>query len=242
MAMKAIASAILRSLTQSIITWIQGGEPNFIGNLESYLRNELDFRAGQFLNNLAGVNLCGNIGVYLQLHLGGRPRGLSQQLGCTLTNIVDNVNHFFGDFRYGGWPAFLRVGLDPRANPFGAWIIAYDAKLQAEASIASKIHNEFIAGNGFLGLKKCEEITIDNPDDLKEVTIVDDETGEPTTITIPATRTECTATTPGKLVSDMLSKSVGIDLDSVVNAHEIEEAINAIFTALVGRMISGIFN
>ena len=60
----------------------------FVGNLTQTLRREADLAGGEFLNNLTGINLCGNIGAFLRITL--RTPGLSQQLGCSLTDIERN--------------------------------------------------------------------------------------------------------------------------------------------------------
>ena len=97
---REIASILIRVLTNSIIAWIQGdggGNVGFVGNFENEFRRQVDGRAGEFLNNLAGVNLCGNIGLYLQISLRTYP-GFRDYFSCTLTDIVDNVEDFFTDF------------------------------------------------------------------------------------------------------------------------------------------------
>ncbi|MBI2640852.1 MAG: hypothetical protein HYW91_03150 [Candidatus Sungbacteria bacterium] len=134
-AARIIIRALLQATTQQIVSWIQGNGGKNVGyvkNLEAALRHEADAAGGEFLNNLTGINLCGNIGAFLQITL--RTPGLRQRLECTVTDIVRNLDNFYRDFQQGGWPAFIRVSLEPQNNPYGAYMIALDAKISAEAS------------------------------------------------------------------------------------------------------------
>ncbi len=222
-----IANALVVSLIQAsantMINWINGQGAGFVPNLEQALRREADRVGGEFINQLSGVNLCGNIGSYLRFSL--RSPSLRQELECTATEIVENVEDFYRDFDRGGWPAFLKIAFEPQNNPYGAYFLAYDAKIAAESSALNARRAEFQIGRGFLGVRRsvqrCEDFT-------------DESTGTPSQIC----RTEYVTQTPGSLAADALSKASFLGLDKALLADEINEAITGVAMAFVNRFVT----
>lgn len=153
-AVRVVIRSMLQATTQQVVGWIQGGggkNVGFVANLDQALRQEADAAGGEFLNNLTGLNLCGNIGAFLNISL--RTPGLRQRLECTVTDIVRNVESFYANFQNGGWPAFIRISLEPQNNPAGAYLIALDAKISAENRARERVSVGVQAGKGFLGFR-----------------------------------------------------------------------------------------
>src|SRR3989338_4527481 len=140
-------NAALQTITRSIVSWIQGGGGNFIQNLEQELGRQLDLQLGEFLNKLAGINLCGNIGAYLQIALRSPgSRAFSQKYSCTISNIVSNLQNFFTNFQNGGWPALVHFAFISTTDPAGALIFAIDDKLRLGGEVKDSLINNFLAG------------------------------------------------------------------------------------------------
>lgn len=219
---KAITSMLLRSLTQSIIGWIQGDDAGFVKNLEMSLQSELNQRAGEFLNQLSGINMCGNIGQMLQSSLRGSGgyRNLRPQLECSVSQIVGNVSGFYQNFNNGGWPAFLQTALIPKNNPDGAYLIAMQARDKAIAAKEQEFLETYRAGQGTRGFQTEEKIYFR------------DASGREGYYTTKSTKT------PGQTVMYMLNKSFGTNMDWAVQADEIDEAIEAIIMALINKLLS----
>lgn len=164
-AARVVIRALLQATTQQIVSWIQGNGGKNVGyvkNLEQALRREADLAGGEFLNNLSGINLCGNLRAYLNITLRTPP--LQQRLGCSVTDIVRNVDNFYRDFQQGGWPAFIRISLETQNNPYGAYMIALDAKIEAESIKQEQKKLAYVTGKGaFEGFKvpveKCSEFS-----------------------------------------------------------------------------------
>lgn len=153
-AVRVVIRSLLQATTQQIVGWIQGNGGKNVGyvkNLDQALRQEADIAGGEFLNNLAGINLCGNISAYLRITLRTPP--LAQRLACSVTDIVQNVNNFYQNFANGGWPAFVKISLEPQNNPYGAYLIALDAKLEAESKARERVSLGVATGKGFLGFR-----------------------------------------------------------------------------------------
>lgn len=221
-------AALIRAFTNQLIGWIQndgGSNVGFVSDLTGELRREADVEGANFLNNLTGVNLCGDIGAALKITLRS-PTSLQQRLGCTVTEIVSNVNDFYQDFSNGGWPAFLKIGLEPQNNPYGAYLIALDAKVAAEASARDGLLQRFLAGSGFQGtldtVKVCAPVLPQGPGQA-----VGEECHYERKIKLP-----------GSAVAGLLPPTIMSDLNYLYAAREIDDAIIAVANALIGKVIS----
>lgn len=259
-AARIVIRALLQATTQQIVAWIQndgGKNVGYVKNLEQALRREADLAGGEFLNELTGINLCGNIGAYLQITL--RTPGLRQRLECSVTDIVRNVDSFYRDFQRGGWPAFIRISLEPQNNPYGAYLIALDAKINAEARRQQGFLEPYKAGRTFRGFpvdkEVCEEISPKIADD-PELRLLEGQEfkiqGVDQTSTSERLRelgqgrtklchTETEYKTPGTLIADGLTKATFGGLDFAVHAKEFDEAIATIINALILKVINATF-
>lgn len=252
---KIITGSLISAMTSKIVGWIQGeGGKNvgYVGSFEKTLKHELNVRSGEFLNQLAGVNLCGNVRPFLRIAL-GTPQGLRRSLGCSVTDIVDNVEDFFNDFQKGGWNAFMQVSLNPQNNPYGAYLIALDASVQAQDERRRSIEAGYQAGGAFLGFRVPEEVC--EPIDQAAATSLLSESPTGSYDDIPGVKrdesgqlvtchTRYVTKTPGQTVVSLLNKAVGAGIDSAVSADEIDEALSSIITALINRIIgqsAGVF-
>ncbi len=235
-AFKVFVNTLLRGLTNSIIAWIQGDDGRnvgFVGNFEQEFRRQVDIRGGEFLNKISGIDMCGDIGAFLQVSL-RTSSSYRQEFACTLTDIVDNVEDFFDDFSKGGWPAFIRITHDHQNNPYGAYLITWDAKARAEVARAASLERTLLTNQGLKGVQtpvktKCEKSDTDKDNQGNLLC-----------------QTEHLTKTPGKLVYDMLGESVLSGPRALYVADEINEAIAAITNALIDKLIGsvtdGIFN
>ncbi len=222
-AVKLLAAIMLQALTRTIIEWIQGGgNTNFVSNLQAALNRAADEAAGEFLNLLAGTNLCAPFANPLRITF-LKPQ-LRDRLACTATDIFKNLQtsyeNFLADFTKGGWIAY-QTTLVGNNNYIDALINAYDAKIKAESRRVTVLQNQYQAGQGFLGVRiKKKDCTQFDPGEFEDCPTVD------------------VQTTPGKLVSEQLAKVFNSGIDQAVNTDEIGEAIDAIITALISKLVS----
>ncbi len=259
-AARLIIRALLQATTQQIVFWIQGdGGKNvgYVKNFEQALRREADAAGGEFLNQLTGINLCGNIGVFLNLSL--RTPGLRQRLECTVSDIVANLNNFYRNFEEGGWPAFIRISLDHQNNPYGAYLIALDAKISAEERRKQGFLEPLRKSFPFEGFKVpkevCDTVSAEVAETVSRAEAAAAGAGEeePTSIRVPTAetlrergvrqvcRTEYEIKTPGQLISDGLTKATFSGIDFANNAKDFDEAIAVIINALINKLITTAF-
>lgn len=223
-----ITTTVVRSLTRQVLAWIQGGNVGFVSILEQEFGRAVDIAGGDVLNKLAGINLCGNINAYLRLTL--RLPGLRQRLACTVTDIARNLTNFYRDFTRGGWKSFIQVTVEPQNNPYGAFLIALDAKIDAERAAQEGLLTKYLAGRGFTGVQKpvkigCEAYAT-NRTGGREVVC---NNGQKVTL-------------PGDQVAQQLGFVLTNDYRKALLADEINEALVTIANALITKVISSTFS
>ena len=254
LAAKIAMTVLIRALTNQIISWIQGNNGTnvgFVQNIEQATLQEADAAGGAFLNDLTGIDLCTvNLRQFLQISL--RTPALKRQLGCTLSSIGANADRFFQNFQNGGWPAFIKIGMEPQNNPYGAYLIALDAKVAAETRAAQAIGAKVQAGKGFIGFTvdrdaNCRSVSEDEAHAAQTVqgfggrtkqhvvSNQDEETGQTDNQICDVVQD---IKTPGNLVADSLTKAFGSGIDFAVASQEIAGAITSIVTALIQKIIT----
>lgn len=221
---------VIRGLTNSIVGWIQGGGGGLVENLEQEFKIQADAAGGEILNEIAGINLCGDLSAFLQLTLRSPRSKLRAQLECTATDIVQNVENHYRDFSEGGWPAFVSLSIEPGNTAAGAYFISLDSKIAAERKQRETTLAKYLAGDGFLGL--TEEVEVCEPARNR----AGRQTGQTTC------RREKTIKLPGKQVSAFLEKSLNIEFDFLNVADELNESIIAISNALLTRLINSSYS
>lgn len=250
-AVRIAVRVMLHETTQQIVRWIQG-ERNvgYIRNPQSFIRSVADKAAGEVLNEITKTNLCGNIGAFLRISL-RTPPGLQQKLACSLTDIVQNVESFYRNFNNGGWPAFISASVEPQNNPYGAYLIALEAKAAAESSAVDNALFKLQASYPFLGFEvekespNCfisqggrsgERPETEGPGGAVIPDPAGAARGEASGQVICATEYE--TLTPGQLISRTLSKATDSGIDFAISAKEIDEAVATIVQALINKLIS----
>ena len=230
---RLLARTIVNSLLDQIVNWIrtggQNGGPLFVQNWETLLTKAADQAGAEFMNRLTGVNICTQFRVPLLQLIGGSSRSLGQNLSCTLTQAINNLQGFYKNFD-GGWNAWLTIS-QPQNNFAGSFLMALDERDRAIYNRVTARSQEVQASSGFLGSKRCREGT-----NVDKGTI-DPETGITTfdgTNFVPCLEE---IVTPGKSIHDALKKATDLDIDWLISADELQEVIIAIGQALIHRLI-----
>ncbi len=218
-----IAKLVLKSMTQSILNWINSGfqgSPAFVTDLQQYLRDRVDQVVGDYIYNDPGLNfLCSPFQLDVKIALATTYQeqaheGIGSKAQCTLSDVTDNVEGFLnGSFSDGGWSSWFEVTQNPVNTPTGALL---EAKTEMYARIVDEQGEEIQQlswGDGFLSFKVCADTE---------------------------TKTNCNITTPGRVIADQINKSLGAGQDALISADEINEIISALFAQLAQRAITGI--
>lgn len=277
----AVAKALIRQITADVVNWINSGfegSPAFLTNPGSFFLDAADQVTGEFLAKYGGplTDLCSPFSIDIRLALSFKYHPKTQQkYACTIGAIIKNsknavagasINGFTaGDFRQGGWPAFVSLTTEPQNNIYGAYLMA-DSELSirvANAQIAKK--DEVSNGKGFLSWR--------NPDCKKSVEAynqqvdtnikqkLNDKFNDPTALNFgegsqvnysnPVSSVggeaaytrksvnDCPVETPGSLIVSNLETSVNGPLHELELVDSINEVVNALAAQLVTTVLKG---
>jgi hypothetical protein len=253
------AKQIVRQITQSVVNWINSGfegSPSFVTNPSSFFLDLADQETGRFLAKYGGplTNLCTPFSIDLRIALAFKYHPYSgQRYACTLGTIISNttnavknssINGFTaGDFRQGGWPAFVSLTTEPQNNVYGAWIQA-DTELSLRvANVQIQRREELNQGKGFLSWRKCTKVGATGSEG-SATSFVDHEMGDNsdpnrTESNTPVEHVEnCEIQTPGSVIAGALESNLGSPIRQLELADELNEIVNALFAQLVTQVLS----
>lgn len=223
-----LAKAMIRQITADLVNWINSGfegGPAFVSSPQNFITNVGDQVVGDFIDGSALGFLCDPFKLNIQFgfqynYAGGQYYSYK---GCTLTQVIDNVDGFVGgNFSQGGWDGWFTMFRDPLNNPYGS-------QFKSEQRLYASIQGEkelnildFQAGNGFLSQKKCVEYENeyesggDEPRCLRQEVV-----------------------TPGSVISEQLNNNLGSGVRQLELADELDEIVDALMAQLVNQIITG---
>ena len=211
-----VAKRVIHSFTTSIVGWISGegkSDPKFVVNTPEFWRDVANEASGLVIEELGVADLlCKPFKFQLQFDLKFRQRPLDTRLRCTADDVVDN---FRDSFAYGGWKSWLKLTTNPQNYYSGAYLASIDEieRRRAEAIEAAKTDQE--ANGNFLGVRVC---------------------------TRSSGQGRCArweTRTPGKTVSDLLSRALGSDISQLELADEFNEIAVALVNRMRGWLVTG---
>ncbi|HTK32973.1 MAG TPA: hypothetical protein VL335_00290 [Candidatus Paceibacterota bacterium] len=169
-----IAKMLVQRITASVVQWINSGfsgSPSFLTNPGGFFADLGDQVTGSFIANtgiLSGLCSPFNIDVRLSLALGQAGYGQVEKYTCTLSSVIRNAKNSTingatiegftkGDFKQGGWPAFIEISR-PSNNASGAYLKAHSDLLQRIGSKQGAQSQQLLQGGGFLSWDSCKNI------------------------------------------------------------------------------------
>ncbi len=251
-----IVKQIVRQITTSVVTWINSGfqgSPSFLQNPSSFFLDVADQITGDFIAKHGGPlqDLCSpfSIDIRIALAFKYRPRVL-ERYSCTITTIIKNsknavegatLNGFTaGDFKQGGWPAFVTMTTEPQNNIYSAYLIAESDLSWKVASAKAEQKDEISAGRGFLSWRdpKCSAEVKRFNDDVKakRAAASDPEEGYLANQQLKS-KNDCPVQTPGSVIQGSLQSNLDGPQDELRMADEINEVVNALFAQLVTQVL-----
>lgn len=251
-----LAKQVIRQLTNSVVNWINSGfegSPSFVQNPGSFFLDVADQITGDFLAKTGGplTNLCSpfSIDIRIALAFKYRPRTL-QRYTCTLGTIIQNskgavenasINGFTaGDFRQGGWPAFISMTTEPQNNPYSAYLSAESELSWRVGNAQAQQRDELGAGQGFLSWRdpKCIAKVKAHQKNVATIKDEDDYLSRASEFeNTPRTNLDCPVLTPGKVIAGSLQANLDGPLQELQLADEISEIVNALFAQLVTQVL-----
>jgi len=260
-----VAKQIIKSLTASIVQWINSGfkgNPSFVQNSGKFFGGIADSVGGNIIENIAPF-LCSPFRLNLQLALAlSMSSSQQQEIGCTLTDVQNNVSNFAkgagggGSGGINGWNDWFQMTQTAQNNPYGAAMIA-SAQLNIGIETAQgKYQQQLDWGKGFLSYESCPQIdgaaqaatdagqsdmqnaesasaAVGPIQDAFQKSKMFNQNNEPVYGVSP-TNNGCVTQTPGAVIESQLNNVLPSDLHGL----EIAQSIDQIFAALVGQLLS----
>ena len=225
-----MARVALNKFTAQTVKWINSGfkgSPLYVTNPQGFLTDIADQSLGQFINGLGEIGqiLCSPFDFQLRLSLNlqySAPQ-FYEEIGCRLTDIQQNVQRAFtgGSFGKNGWDNWLKLTAQPQNNPYGAYIKAVNSLDTRIATRQSSQTKQLDWGKGFLSSQRCAE------------EVMNQSTGE-----MECLRTEIE--TPGSLIEDQLSETLGQKVKNVGLAKDIDAIIGALINQMINQVMGGV--
>ncbi|HEY9583869.1 MAG TPA: hypothetical protein VJI66_02825 [Candidatus Paceibacterota bacterium] len=266
-----LAKQIIRQLTASVVNWINSGfegSPSFVQNPGAFFLDTADQITGDFLSKVGGplVELCSPFSIDIRIALAFKYHpNVQKKYACTLGTIIKNskvavenasINGFTaGDFRQGGWPAFVSLTTEPQNNIYGAYLQAESELSWRVAQKKEEQRDELGAGKGFLSWRdpKCKKGIRDAKkaeaesngaiynakNDTYEINPASGiAPGSGETVSLAGkSELDCPIETPGSTIVSALEANVNGPLHELQLADELNEIVNALFAQLATQIL-----
>ena len=257
----ATAKAIIGAMTQDLIAWVNSGfsgSPMFLTDTKGFLLDVGNQMAGEYIDSLGGIGsfICSPFRLDVKLAVALHFQEIDnpdEPEKCTLTGIQGNLGNFIDgterSFENGGWQNWIEISSVPEEyTPFGA-------SLTGMADLSAKLINDkgqemdlINFGEGFMSQKACEPVAAapqSSPIPAGASGPAMPAPMFPATApagnapgAAPEAKQKCDVSTPGKVISDALSKGVDSDRESLIAADE----ANEVFAGIVGQLGQAIFS
>lgn len=219
-----LTNIILQKMTRDIISWINSGfkgKPAFITNMGHFLTDVADQVVGTYLADSSPYFkfICSPFKLQLQVSLKAKyAANRNFQSTCSISQVVKNLDGFInGNFYEGGWNGWYSMVMDPQNNVYGQQFLLSE-DLSAKITNARGQELSYLSyGNGLMGVKQCDDAVDSNG--FVEV--------------------NCKTVTPGTAIVNQLNSALDIPQKRLIQADEFKEILDALFTQLVMKMLSG---
>jgi len=225
------AKQIIEQVVDSTISWINSGfegNPAYVTNPGRYFGDIADGIAGGFIEGSDLAFLCSPFQAQIKLSL-ARVYTQPRQFQCTLTDVVENIEDFYGDFSKGGWDAWFSMTQNSTNNPYGAYL---EAKLELDSRIANALNikdKQLQWDSGFLAYSECLE---ENPGPFHPAH--DEGKAEGECLQRGETKT------PGKVIESQLENVLGTGLKQLELADEFDELVGELVSQLLQQAVFGV--
>lgn len=215
------SAVLLKRLTAKTVNWINNGfkgNPGYIQNPKQFFLDIGDETASRFLSQ-AGVNqICTPFRAQVRLALVKNYIDDNQNYSCSLSILRNNFDAFTRDFTQGGWEGWFEVTQNPQNNPYGTYLEARNKLAIQVGQEQNQFKEELNLSSGFLNFKRCPAGG-SYTDTRGTFCSVEEET-----------------VTPGILINDQLSKSLGSSWERLNAADEFNEIVTALITQLIEQL------
>jgi hypothetical protein len=268
---KAVIKMIIDKMTVSIVNWIQtgnSGDSFFVKNPSKYFKDiakEQLLTFGQEISDTSKypfgknfmISAANNFNQTFQQNAQYSLDKIMMQGGVSGNISIPSPytpEDFFGDFSKGGWVAWNGLTQYPQNNPLGFQIMAAN-ELQGRLAGTNKSPAELATealqqSNGFLNDERCADpVGVTREEDTKarngEHISYQSGGSYQSTYTQTLDYRKCNqweTVTPGKTISETLTKNMDNSQNALLSADTLNDAIAAILDAALAKLSSTLTN
>lgn len=258
-----VAQKILSALTENIISWIKGGfygAPQFAVDTQQIIDDIVESVAGDLIREIQDLSVCEFSADFVYDLTDSVSLAAAKKKKTPYTpscpfdgNLTFGASQFYDDFNRGGWTAFS-AALGEGGNPYDVQIATAEETLRRKQERVSASDKKLSWSNGFTDILDTSDCNY--PDDvLKKMALTGTESGtEKINMgfeihTQPPSESEkkawqkkyCKTTTPGKIVGDSLTKSLGVDMDRIGFSDNLNKIISVFIDTMSSKALGAIF-
>jgi hypothetical protein len=229
---RATAQGMLSQIADRTLNWVNtgfGGNGFYVADQSSYFKSIYNQQLNRYLDNLPQSN--GLFGTQVRQTIISQMSGKTPGVISSLPNTEAGRNYdkFLGDFKSGGWSAWLSTTQFSQNNPIGSYLTSIEQINKEDGYNEQNIREELIQGRGYLSARKCVAM---NP-------IRYDSEGRPIGPTTEAERClEWEVVTPGSLIADQTAAVTTSAIRQLELADEIDETLGLLFDKLLNSLLS----
>lgn len=226
-----MAKALLNDMTRQTVNWINSGfqgNPGFAVDLGGLMQDTADQVIGEFIAQEASF-LCSPFSFQVKIALAQSQVPFSRKSRCTLTSVIDNVNGFIDRNNRVSWDNWIQVTTVPKNNAYGAYQIYQDELSRKIFDVKAAEQTYLNWGRGFKDWKFCETQAEATARFRQQNGNLGAEQAVP----------ECRRETPGAIVQEQLSKTLGMPLEQIGLANDLNAVYDALTNQLVKQIVGG---
>lgn len=263
----AAAQNLLDQLTKNTIAWIRGGfhgSPSFAVDTNAIVNQITDNIAGGMIASLKNIAVCDFTATYkddlinsIDLSAQAQPYSYAQKAKCPFKqDYVFKASDFYSDFKKGGW-TLMGASLEDGGNPYGLQMITAQEQAAREGKALAASNQKLSWSNGFkdvIDITSCEyppelyyhagDPNPVNPDMVlteEEAKMMTDASFADPAVAAALQDQYCTTATPGKVVGDQLTQTLGVDMDRIGFSDNMNKIISAFLDTATQEAVRSIF-
>lgn len=241
-----VGQCMLTELTNSTVRWIQGGftgNPRFAVDTTKLFQ---DISAGvleDFSNQIKNLQACDftpnfkyDLANSVQLSAPARNK-IPAKIACPFGPMNVTASQFYaGTSQVFSW-ALFETALSDNGNQFAVKMITAEEAARRQAEVKATADQKLNWSNGFADIVDTE----DCPEMPQEVilAIANGEFSEGAKKSYQ--QSYCKTTTPGKMIEGQLTKSLGINMDKLGFADNMNKIVSALIDQITKQTLAGVF-
>lgn len=261
-----VGKKIVDQLTQNTIGWIKGGfhgDASFAVDLNAIALETADSIAGGMVLSLRNISVCEFSLTYkddlidsIDLSAKKRPYIYNQKATCPFKESYGfKASEFYSGTSKFGWD-LMGAALNDGGNPYGLQLVTAQEQADREAKAIADKDKKLSWSNGFTDILDTDDCnyppgTFYTADDFSvggtgSMTQAEADRKNEEMMLDPARvkalqKAHCKTTTPGKIVSDQLTKTLGLNMDRLGLSDNLNKIFATLIDTLTQKTIRGVF-